>query len=119
MHNLGKDVTYDDIFCGLDYLDAFENGEINDYDMVVMLSMDGAQLYRNKKSDSRGGARVLLFSTQMKYTGVSVRVRGSTLSVLQSSTSLGAEVIRRTSGFSTKKLLVRVLSVLFLIHGGP
>ena len=51
MRNLGKDVTYDDIFCGLDYLDAFENGEINDYDMVVMLSMDGAQLYHNKKSD--------------------------------------------------------------------
>ena len=49
--DLGEDVTYNDIFCGSDYLDAFENGEINDYNTVVMLSMDGAQLYRNKKSD--------------------------------------------------------------------
>ena len=47
----GEYFIYDDIFCGSDYLDAFENGEVNDYDTVVMLSMDGAQLYRNKKSD--------------------------------------------------------------------
>ena len=43
--------TYNDIFCGSDYLKAVENGDINDYDTVVMLSVDGAQLYRNKKSD--------------------------------------------------------------------
>ena len=53
---LGRDVdspeyVYDDIFCGSDYLDAVQNGDINDYDTVVMLSIDGAQLYRNKKSD--------------------------------------------------------------------
>ena len=45
------DYVYDDIFCGSDYLGAVENGQINDYDTVVMLSIDGAQLYRNKKSD--------------------------------------------------------------------
>ena len=45
------DYTYDDIFCGSDYLDAVRRGGINDYDTVVMLSIDGAQLYRNKKSD--------------------------------------------------------------------
>ena len=45
------DYTYDDIFCGSDYLEAVENGDINDHDAVVMLSIDGAQLYRNKKSD--------------------------------------------------------------------
>ena len=40
-----------DVFCGSDYLDAVENGHINDYGTVVMLSIDGAQLYHNKKSD--------------------------------------------------------------------
>ena len=42
---------YDDIFCGWDYLEAVEKGRIEEYDTVVMLSIDGAQLYRNKKSD--------------------------------------------------------------------
>ena len=46
-----EDYVYDDIFCGSDYLEAVKNGVINDYDTVVMLSIDGAQLYRNKKSD--------------------------------------------------------------------
>jgi hypothetical protein len=48
-----RDDTYvfDDIFCGSDYLDAAEKGDIKDNDMVVMLSLDGAQLFRNKKSD--------------------------------------------------------------------
>ena len=45
------DYIFDDIFCGSDYLNAAETGVINDYDTVVMLSIDGAQLYRNKKSD--------------------------------------------------------------------
>lgn len=47
----GEDFIFDDILCGSDYLDAVENGKINDYDAVVMLSIDGAQFYRNKKSD--------------------------------------------------------------------
>ena len=47
----GENYVYDDIFCGSDYLDAVENGTIMDYDGVVMLSIDGAQLFRNKKSD--------------------------------------------------------------------
>ena len=42
---------YDDIFCGSDYLEAVKNGRIKDHDMVLMLSTDGAQLHRNKKSD--------------------------------------------------------------------
>ena len=49
--NRGEDYVFDDVFCGSDYLDAVENGNIKDYDTVIMLSMDGAQLYRNKKSD--------------------------------------------------------------------
>ena len=46
-----EDFVLDDIFCGSDYLDAVNNGSIKDNDTVVMLSIDGAQLYRNKKSD--------------------------------------------------------------------
>ena len=48
-----RDDTYvfDDVFCGSDYLDAVEKGDIKDDDTVVMLSFDGAQLFRNKKSD--------------------------------------------------------------------
>jgi hypothetical protein len=46
-----EDYVYDDIFCGSAYLEAVENGEIGDEDTVVMLSIDGAQMFRNKKSD--------------------------------------------------------------------
>jgi hypothetical protein len=45
------DYIYDDILSGSDYLNAVEAGEIKDYDTVLMLSIDGAQLLRNKKSD--------------------------------------------------------------------
>ena len=45
------DYTFDDIFCGSAYLDAVESGPIGDHDTVVMFSIDGAQFYRNKKSD--------------------------------------------------------------------
>ena len=37
--------VFDDIFCGSDYLDAVENGDIKDKDMAIMLSLDGAQLF--------------------------------------------------------------------------
>ena len=42
---------YDDILCGRSYLDAADNTPINEYDTVLMLSVDGAQLYKNKKSE--------------------------------------------------------------------
>jgi hypothetical protein len=42
---------YDDIYSGSDYLDAVESGQIRDDDMVLMLSIDGAQLYQSKQSD--------------------------------------------------------------------
>ena len=47
----GETGGYDDIFSGEAYLDAVKNGEIKDYDTVLMLSIDGAQLYRDKKSE--------------------------------------------------------------------
>ena len=51
--DLGEYYVYNDIFCGLDYLDsdAVESGKIKDYNIVIMFSIDGAQLYCNKKSD--------------------------------------------------------------------
>ncbi|THU87219.1 hypothetical protein K435DRAFT_682055 [Dendrothele bispora CBS 962.96] len=42
---------YKDFFDGSDYLQAVVDGKIADDDMVVLLSIDGAQLYRNKASD--------------------------------------------------------------------
>ncbi|KAH7917471.1 hypothetical protein BV22DRAFT_989347, partial [Leucogyrophana mollusca] len=34
-----------------EYLNAVQQGDIKDTDTVLMLSMDGAQLYQNKQSD--------------------------------------------------------------------
>jgi hypothetical protein len=45
------DYVYNDVFCRSDFLKMFERGQIGDYDTVLMLSIDGAQLFRNKKSD--------------------------------------------------------------------
>lgn len=42
---------YDDIFSGEAYLDAVDAGKIEEYDTLLMLSIDGAQLYRDKKSE--------------------------------------------------------------------
>jgi hypothetical protein len=43
--------VYDDIYHGRDYLSAVERGDIGPDDMVLMLSIDGAQLYAKKQSD--------------------------------------------------------------------
>jgi hypothetical protein len=47
----GQVKEYDDTTCGRDYLEAVEAGSIKDHDVVVQLSLDGAQLYRDKESD--------------------------------------------------------------------
>jgi len=47
----GKIREYNDTTCGRDYLEAVEGGTIKDYDVLVQLSLDGAQLYRDKDSD--------------------------------------------------------------------
>ena len=49
--NNGSLPTVDDYFYGLDYIEAVRDGCIQENDMVLMLSFDGAQLYRNKQSD--------------------------------------------------------------------
>jgi hypothetical protein len=43
--------VYEDYLHGQDYLDAVIRGDIKDTDVVIFGSIDGAQLYRNKKSD--------------------------------------------------------------------
>ena len=43
--------SYDDFFYRRDYLERIRKGEISDNDIVLMLSVDGAQLYAHKASD--------------------------------------------------------------------
>lgn len=49
----GGDETgdYDDIFSGEAYLDAVDDGTIKEHDTLLMFSIGGAQLYRDKKSE--------------------------------------------------------------------
>lgn len=46
------DIVYDDIFCGHDVLEMTANLELTSNDTTVIFSLDGAQLYQNKKSDT-------------------------------------------------------------------
>lgn len=50
-NNLHKTSPYRDIFDGLDYLNAVRANDIQDNDVVLVLSIDGAQLYQYKSSD--------------------------------------------------------------------
>jgi hypothetical protein len=43
--------VYDNVLSGEAYWSTAENGSIREYDTVLMLSIDSAQLYQNKKSD--------------------------------------------------------------------
>ena len=49
--NSGKLSDYEDFLHGSDYLENVRNGNIQDDDMVLMFSLDGAQLYAHKASD--------------------------------------------------------------------
>ncbi|KAF9470601.1 hypothetical protein BDN70DRAFT_939565 [Pholiota conissans] len=49
--NDGTLSSYDDFFHGSDYLENVKKGSINNNDIVLMLSIDGAQLYTHKASD--------------------------------------------------------------------
>ena len=42
--------TLDDILCGQAYLNLVDEGVVGAYDTVLMLSIDGVQLYENKVS---------------------------------------------------------------------
>ena len=59
---------YDDVCCGSEYLDLVESGQIADNDMLLVLSMDGAQLYRNKESDTWFGIATLIdFAPEIRH----------------------------------------------------
>ena len=47
----GKLKEYSNTTCGHDYLAAVESGKIKNHDILVQLSLDGAQLYHDKDSD--------------------------------------------------------------------
>jgi hypothetical protein len=51
LRTTGKISILDDIAMGWDYLGAVADGEIKENDIVLMVSLDGAQLYESKNSD--------------------------------------------------------------------
>ena len=48
----GQDPIYDDIFSGTAFLDFADRVQLGPHDTTVTFSLDGAQLYQNKKSDT-------------------------------------------------------------------
>lgn len=51
LQETGEISHFDDILCGQDILDAFIHRKIQRGDTLLMLSLDGAQIYRDKQSD--------------------------------------------------------------------
>ena len=46
-----SNIVYDDILCGSEMQDLAEHIRVTGNDTVISSSLDGAQLYQNKKSD--------------------------------------------------------------------
>ena len=66
--------SWDDVLCGRDYLEAVLDGTISDDDMVLMFSIDGAQLYRMKQSDTWIYIWIIVnYSPDHRYKKVSIR----------------------------------------------
>jgi len=60
---------YYNICCRSEYLDLVESGNILDNDMLLYVSMDGAQLYRDKGSDTWFGIASLIdFSPEIRHS---------------------------------------------------
>jgi hypothetical protein len=60
---------YDNVCCGSDYLDLVKSGTIHDNNMLLNMSMDGVQLYRDKESDSQFGISSLIdFSPEIQHS---------------------------------------------------
>lgn len=51
LQNGGLPLAYDDVYHGQEYLEAVLRGDISTDDMVLLFSIDGAQLYAKKLSD--------------------------------------------------------------------
>lgn len=54
-----KDRVYDDIFCGGDFRQLAEDLRLSSDDITISFSLDGAQLYQNKKSDTWIGVWII------------------------------------------------------------
>ena len=48
----GSDIVYDDVLSGSEMQDLHERINITTHDTILSSSLDGAQLYQNKKSDT-------------------------------------------------------------------
>jgi hypothetical protein len=60
---------YYDLCCGSEYLDLVESGKILDNDMLLYVSMDGAQLYRDKESNAWFGiSGVIDFPPEIRHS---------------------------------------------------
>ena len=61
-------MVYDDIFCGSDFIEFSDRVVITNKDTMVSFSIDGAQLYQNKKSDTWIAVwQVINFSPQLRF----------------------------------------------------
>ncbi|KAF8521819.1 hypothetical protein JB92DRAFT_3141125 [Gautieria morchelliformis] len=71
--NGGKIHTYNDIFHGSEYLQAYIRGDIKPNDFVVMFSMDGAELVKDKGSNCWIGIYVVMdLAPDTRYLKISV-----------------------------------------------
>ncbi|KAG6915551.1 hypothetical protein DXG01_010986 [Tephrocybe rancida] len=71
--NNGVLASFDDILCGSQFAQAFEEGLIGYDDFVVMLSFDGAQLFKMKASDCWIGVWIIAnHSPEGRYKIVAV-----------------------------------------------
>ena len=50
LHNENSGI-YDNILCGESYRKLVDDSQIKEYDTVLMLLIDGVQLYQSKQSD--------------------------------------------------------------------
>lgn len=63
-----EDLVYDDIFSGTDYLDLAERLNLTSDDTTILFSIDGAQLYQSKKSDTWIGIWIIAdYSPTLRY----------------------------------------------------
>lgn len=64
----GELEEWDDVFCGSEYIEAVAREDITENDTVIMGSLDGCQLYTNKKSDCWVGIWVVLdLAPEIRY----------------------------------------------------
>ena len=57
--NASEDPLYNDIFSGSDFLNFAECVQLGPNDTTITFSLDGAQLYQNKKSDTWIGVWII------------------------------------------------------------